>query len=160
MIHAYRGKWPLLEEKVFLAPGSHVIGDVAIGAGPSIWFNTVLGGDVFTIRIGKRTNIQANCVLHVTSGKYATTVEDEVTVGHRVVLHGCTVRRLALIGMGSILLDGVEIGEQSMIGAGSLVTPGTVIPPRVLALGSPCRVVRPLKEEEIAHLQESAENYF
>ena len=159
MIHPYQNKWPVIGDEVFLAEGSHVIGDVTIGEGASIWFNTVVRGDVFPIRIGRKTNIQDNCTVHVTSGTHATVIEDEVTVGHRVILHGCWVRKLALIGMGSVILDGVEIGEESLIGAGSLVTPGTVIPPRVLALGSPCKVVRQLGDEEIARFRESAEHY-
>ncbi|HCU25938.1 MAG TPA: gamma carbonic anhydrase family protein [Deltaproteobacteria bacterium] len=159
MLHPYQDKWPQLGEEVFLAEGSQVIGDVEIGDGSSIWFNTVLRGDVFPIRIGKKTNIQDNSVIHVTVGMHSAVIEDEVTVGHRVILHGCRVKRRALIGMGSVLLDGAEIGEESLIGAGSLVTPGTVIPPRSLALGSPCRVIRPLREEEIQKLLVSAEHY-
>lgn len=160
MIHPYQDKWPALGEGVFLAEGSHVIGDVTVGEGASIWFNTVVRGDVFPIRIGRKTNIQDNCTIHVTGGVHAATIGDEVTVGHRVILHGCTVRRRALIGMGSVVLDGAEVGEESLIGAGSLVTPGTLIPPRVLALGSPCKVIRPLREEEITGLALSAEHYF
>jgi len=160
MIHPYIDKWPVIGPQVFLADGTQVIGDVSVGEGSSIWFNTVVRGDVFPIRIGQKTNIQDNCTIHVTGGKNATVIEDFVTVGHRVILHGCWVKRLALIGMGSVLLDGAEIGEESLIGAGSLVTPGTVIPNRVLALGSPCRVIRPLGDEEIASLRESADHYF
>lgn len=160
MIHPYQDKWPELGDQVFMAEGCHVIGDVVIGEGSSIWFNTVVRGDVFPVRIGRKTNIQDNCTIHVTTGTHAATIEDEVTVGHRVILHGCTVRRRALIGMGAIVLDGAEIQEESLIGAGSLVTPGTIIPPRVLALGSPCKVLRPLREEEIATLHASAEHYF
>jgi Carbonic anhydrases/acetyltransferases, isoleucine patch superfamily len=160
MLHPFQNIWPRVGDKVFIAEGAHVIGDVEVGEGSSIWFGTIVRGDVFPIRIGKRSNIQDNSVIHVTSGKHSTTVEDEVTVGHRVILHGCTVRRRALIGMGAILLDGVEIGEESFIAAGSLVTPGTVIPPRVLAIGSPCRVKRPLTEAELKDLKESAEHYF
>jgi gamma-carbonic anhydrase len=160
MIHPYQEKWPFIGSDVFISEGAHVIGDVKIGEGSSVWFNTVIRGDVFPIHIGARTNIQDNSVIHVTSGKHGTRVEDEVTVGHRVVLHGCTVRSRALIGIGSIVLDGAEIGEESLIAAGSLVTPGTIIPPRVLALGSPCKVKRSLTEEEVVGLRESAEHYF
>jgi len=159
MILPYKNKKPVLAEDVFVAEGAQVIGDVTIGEGSSVWFNTVIRGDVFPISIGKRTNIQDLSVVHVTSGTHATVIEDEVTVGHRVILHGCWVKRRALIGMGAILLDGCEVGEESLIGAGSLVTPGTIIPPRVLALGSPCKVRRPLSEEEILGLKLSAEHY-
>jgi len=160
MIHPYKNQWPILGEKVFIAEGAQVIGDVEIGEGSSVWFNTVVRGDVFPIRIGKKVNIQDNSVMHVTGGVHSTTLEDEVTVGHRVILHGCTVKRLALIGMGSVILDGAVIGEESFIGAGSLVTPGTQIPPRVLALGSPCKVKRDLTEAELQSLKLSAEHYF
>ncbi len=159
MILPYKNKKPVLAEGVFVAEGAQLIGDVTIGEGSSVWFNTVVRGDVFPISIGKKTNIQDLSVVHVTSGSHATVIEDEVTVGHRVILHGCWVKRRALIGMGAILLDGCEVGEESLIGAGSVVTPGTIIPPRVLALGSPCKVRRPLNEEEIAGLKLSAEHY-
>lgn len=160
MILPFQNKWPVLEEGVFVAEGAQVIGDVVVGKGSSIWFNTVVRGDVHYIRIGCRTNIQDNSVIHVTTGKHPTVVGDEVTVGHRVLLHGCRVQDRALIGMGSVVLDGVVIGEESFIGAGSLVTPGTEIPPRVLALGSPCKVKRELTPEEIRQLKESADSYF
>ncbi|HKY62906.1 MAG TPA: gamma carbonic anhydrase family protein [bacterium] len=159
MILPYKNKKPVLAEGVFVAEGARLIGDVTVGEGSSIWFNTVIRGDVFPVSIGKKTNIQDLSVLHVTSGTHATVIEDEVTVGHRVILHGCWVKSRALIGMGAILLDGCEVGEESLIGAGSLVTPGTIIPPRVLALGSPCKARRPLTEEEIAGLKASAEHY-
>lgn len=160
MLHPYKNRWPLIAAKVFVAEGAHVIGDVEIGEGSSVWFNSVVRGDVFSVRIGKKTNIQDQSVIHVTSGRHSTLIEDEVTVGHRVILHGCTVRHRALIGMGAILLDGVEIGEESFIGAGSLVTPGTRIPSGVLALGSPCKVKRELSAAERQGLQESAEHYY
>ena len=156
----YQNHSPRIGSSVFLAPGSFVIGDVEIGEGSSLWFNSVVRGDVFPIRIGSKVNIQDNSVIHVTTGMHATTVEDGVTVGHRVILHGCKVKAHALIGMGAVVMDGAEIGEESMIAAGSLVSPGTIIPPRVLAVGSPCRVKRPLREEEIQSLHLSAEHYF
>lgn len=159
MILPYKSKKPVIAEGVYIADGAQVIGDVSIGEGSSVWFNCVLRGDVFAISVGKNTNIQDLTVVHVTSGQHATVIEDEVTVGHRAILHGCWVKSRALIGMGAILLDGCEIGEESLIGAGSLVTPGTVIPPRVLAMGSPCKIRRPLSEQEIAELKASAEHY-
>lgn len=159
MIHKFQNQKPKLANDVFIAPGAHVIGDVVLGEAANVWFNTVIRGDVFPIRIGARTNIQDNSVLHVTDGQYATTVGEEVTVGHRVILHGCTIEDRALIGMGSVVMDGAVIGEESLIGAGAVVTPGTQIPPRVLALGSPCKVVRDLKEHEIGFLKASALHY-
>ncbi len=159
MRHAYQNKMPKMDESVFIAPGAHVIGDVQIGQGSSIWFNTVVRGDVFPIRIGKNTNIQDNSLIHVTSGQYATQIGDEVTAGHRVILHGCEIADRVLVGMGAIIMDGAVIDEETIIGAGSLVTPGTKIPKRVLALGSPCKVIRELKPKELTHLKESALHY-
>jgi len=144
MIHPYQDKWPILGEGVFLAEGSHVIGDVTLGEGASIWFNTVVRGDVFPIRIGRKTNIQDNCTIHVTGGVHAATIEDEVTVGHRVILHGCTVEDECVIGMGSILLNRAVVGRGSFVAAGALVPEGMVIPAGSLVMGVPARVVRPV----------------
>jgi carbonic anhydrase/acetyltransferase-like protein (isoleucine patch superfamily) len=159
MLLPFGGRMPQLGAGVFIAEGAQVIGDVTLGAGSSVWFNSVLRGDVGPIRIGAGTNLQDLSMVHVTAGQGPCVVGDHVTVGHSVVLHGCTVGDLSLIGIGSIVLDGAEIGSGSMIGAGSLVTPRTKIPPGVLALGSPCRVVRPLTEAERAGLRESARHY-
>jgi carbonic anhydrase/acetyltransferase-like protein (isoleucine patch superfamily) len=159
MVLAYKGTRPKLGAGVWIAPNATVAGDVELGEDANVWFGTVIRGDVFPIRIGRGTNIQDNCVLHVSGGTHATTVGEDVTVGHGVTLHGCTVGDRALVGIGSIVLDGASIGEEAMVGAGSLVTPGTVIPPRVLAVGSPCRVKRPLTEQELAHLRVSAPHY-
>lgn len=159
MILAFEGRTPLLRGDAWVAPGASVIGDVEVGEGSSIWFGAVVRGDVFHIRIGRGSNVQDNAVLHVSSGKFATVVGDGVTVGHAVTLHGCTIGDRALVGIGSIVLDEAVVGEEAMIGAGSLVTPGTVIPPRVLALGSPARVKRPLTVEELAFLRFSGPHY-
>lgn len=150
---------PNIDPSVFLGEGVVVIGDVSIGADSSLWTHTVLRGDVHSIRIGSRTNLQDLCVGHVTSGTWPLLVEDEVTVGHRVILHGCHIKSRSLIGMGSVVMDGAVIGEESMVGAGSLVTLGTVIPPRTLALGSPAKVKRDLTPDEIALLKVAAEHY-
>ena len=155
----HHGITPQLDPTVFLAEGAVVIGDVTIGADSSLWTNSVLRGDVYHIRIGARTNIQDLSVGHVTDGTHPLIVGDEVTVGHRVILHGCTIKDRCLIGMGSIIMDAAVIGEESIIGAGSLVTEKTIIPPRTLALGSPAKVKRDLTPEEIAFLKISAENY-
>lgn len=159
LLRPYKGTNPRLGERVFIAENAVVIGDVEIGDDASIWYGTVIRGDVFHIRIGARTNIQDNCVLHVTSGTWATEIAEEVTIGHGVIAHGCRIARRALIGMGSRILDGAEVGEESIIGAGALVTPGTKIPPRSLALGAPARVVRSVTDAELAQLQRSFENY-
>jgi carbonic anhydrase/acetyltransferase-like protein (isoleucine patch superfamily) len=125
----------------------------------SVWFGTVARGDMFYIRIGDRTNVQDNCVLHTRTGELPTILEDEVTVGHSVTLHGCYVEHGSLIGIGSILLDDVRIGAQSLVAAGSLVSPGTIIPPRSLVMGMPARVKRPLTDEEVLSLDRYWQNY-
>ncbi|MCD8508829.1 MAG: gamma carbonic anhydrase family protein [Bacillus sp. (in: Bacteria)] len=146
-IYPYKGKFPDIDETVFLADGSVVTGDVSIGEKSSIWFNTVIRGDVSPTVIGKHVNIQDNSILHQ-SPPFPLQIEDGVTVGHQCILHSCTIRKHALIGMGSIVLDGAEIGEGAFIGAGSLVPQGKKIPPRSLAFGRPAKVVRKLTDED------------
>ncbi|MGH9947814.1 MAG: gamma carbonic anhydrase family protein, partial [Pyrinomonadaceae bacterium] len=136
-----------------------VIGDVEIGKDASVWFGSVVRGDVNHIRIGARTNIQDMTMIHVDSGMHPTILEEEITVGHRVTLHGCYVERGCLIGIGAILLDGVRVGANSLVAAGSLLTPGTQIPPRSLVMGSPAKVKRELTDEELARLDRSWRNY-
>ena len=155
----YRGLWPTVAPRVFIADTARVIGDVHLGEGTSVWYGTVVRGDVHRIRIGARVNLQDQTVVHVTTDVHPTVIEDDVTIGHRAVLHGCTVRRGALIGMGAIVMDEADIGAFAMVGAGALVTPGTLIPPRTLAVGSPARVKRDLRPEELAHLEHSAKHY-
>lgn len=150
---------PKIHDSAFIADDVHVIGDVEIGEDANIWFGSVVRGDVSYIRIGARTNIQDMTMIHVSSDFGPTIIEDEVTVGHRVTLHGCHVERGCLIGMGAILMDNARVGASSIIGAGSLVSPNTVIPPRVLALGSPARVKRDLTPDELAYLDRSWRNY-
>lgn len=159
MILRFREKLPKIAETAYIAPSAEVVGDVEIGEDSSIWFGSIIRGDVNYIRIGKRTNIQDSCVVHVSSRTHPTTLEDQITVGHRVVLHGCYVERGCLIGIGAILLDGVRIGENSLVAAGSLVPPGTVVPPRVLVMGAPAKVKRGLTGEEIEGLERSWRNY-
>jgi carbonic anhydrase/acetyltransferase-like protein (isoleucine patch superfamily) len=159
MIRPFGGKTPQLGEGVFVAPSADVIGDVVIGARSSIWYCAVLRGDVESIRVGAETSIQDNAVVHVDSSGYSTVIGDRVTVGHSVVLHGCSIGDDALVGIGSIVLNGAEVGVGAMVGAGSLVTPGTKIPPGVLALGSPARVKRPLTDEEKRHMREGVARY-
>ena len=159
MIRSFQGVEPQVHATAFVEASAHVIGDVHIGEESSIWFNTVVRGDVHFIRIGNRTNVQDNSVIHVRNGTCATILEDEVTVGHSVTLHGCYVERGALIGIGSILLDDVCIGDHSIVAAGSLVSPGTVIPPRSLVMGMPARVKRTLTDEEVVGLDVFWKNY-
>lgn len=159
MIRAFQGIVPRIAATAFVADTAEVIGDVTIGEESSVWFHSVIRGDIHHIRIGARTNIQDLCVLHVRKDTNPVIVGDDVTVGHRVIVHGCTIGNRVLIGMGAIILDGVMVGEDTVIGAGALVTPGTVIPPRSFVLGAPAKVKRSATEEEIHRVLESARNY-
>jgi carbonic anhydrase/acetyltransferase-like protein (isoleucine patch superfamily) len=159
VIVAYEGKAPRVAATAFLAPGCVVTGDVEIGEGSSVWFQTVIRGDVNFVRIGARTNVQDHCVVHVTSGRHPTVIGDDVTVGHRVVLHGCTVKERCLVGIGAIVLDGAVLEPDSMVGAGALVPPGMVVPSGKLVLGAPAKVKRDLTPEEIASFLDSARRY-
>ena len=159
MIKSFLEQTPRVHPTVFIADDAFVIGDVEIDEDSSVWFGSVIRGDVNYIRIGARTNIQDHTVIHVNSGTHPTILEDEITVGHRVTLHGCYVESGSLIGIGSVLLDGVRIGRGSLIAAGSLVTPNTQIPPRSMAMGAPARVKRELTDEELEHLRHSWQHY-
>ncbi|GGK31326.1 gamma carbonic anhydrase family protein [Caldalkalibacillus thermarum] len=158
MLYSFQGKKPQLAENVYIAPGARIIGDVVIGEESSIWYNAVLRGDEGRITIGKRTNIQDNSTLHLYP-QYPLIIEDEVTVGHNVILHGCHIHTGSLIGMGATILDGVEIGEYCFIAANTLITPGKKIPPRSFVMGSPGKVIREVTGEEINMLKESAQHY-
>jgi carbonic anhydrase/acetyltransferase-like protein (isoleucine patch superfamily) len=155
----YDGKRPVLGRGVFLAETCAVIGDVVIGDESSIWYSTVVRGDVMPIRIGARTSLQDNTVVHVTSGFSGTVIGDDCTVGHGAIIHACTVEDLCLIGMGAIVLDGARIGRGSFVGAGALVTPGTDIPPGSLVIGSPARVKRPINDKEREQIEYGARHY-
>ncbi len=163
MILPHHGKWPEIHETAFIAPSADVIGEVEIGELSSVWFQVVIRGDVNFIRIGQRTNVQDGSVLHVTrdsiGGGHSLVIGDDVTVGHNVTLHGCAVGSRVLVGMGAVILDDAEIGDDCIVGAGALVTKGTKVPRGSLVIGSPAKVARPLKDEEIAFLRKSAENY-
>ncbi len=162
----YQGMSPVLGRGSWIAPGAVVIGDVEMGEDSSVWFGSVVRGDVHRIRIGDRTNIQDLSMLHVTHYKkpdksdgHPTIVGDDVTIGHRVMLHGCTIEDACLIGMSATILDGAVIGKESIVGAGALVTMNKVFPPRSLIVGSPAKVVRQLTDEEVAELYASAKRY-
>ncbi|HVF92606.1 MAG TPA: gamma carbonic anhydrase family protein [Blastocatellia bacterium] len=159
MIRSYQGMKPTIAATAFIEASAQIIGDVEIDQHSSVWFNCVIRGDVNKIRIGHSTNIQDGTVIHVTNGSYPTLIGNCVTVGHGAVLHGCTVKDRSLVGIGSIVLDDVIIGEMSFIAAGSLVTPGTIIPPRSLVMGSPARVRREVTEEEIARIDMHWKHY-
>ncbi len=159
MIKSINGKKPEIHNTVFIAEGAAIIGEVTIGRGSSVWFNSVARGDVNYITIGQKTNIQDNSVLHVTTDTHPLVIGDEVTVGHRVILHGCTVKDRVLVGMGAIVLDGAVLEEDSFIAAGTVVPPGFTVPAGKMAMGTPARVKRNLTEAEIRGIRESAENY-
>lgn len=166
MILPLLGKSPQIGEGTYLAQGPDgrlactLIGDVTIGKNCSIWFNAVLRGDVGPITIGDETNIQDGTVIHGTYKKAFATIGNRVTVGHSVVLHGCRIDDLCLIGMGSIIMDNAHIGPRNIVGAGSLVTENAkFLEEGWLILGRPAKPVRPLKPEELAFLEKSANNY-
>ena len=150
---------PTLGRDVFIAEGARVIGDATLGDEANVWFNAVVRGDYMPIKIGARTNIQDNAVVHITQGISGATVGDDVTVGHSAIIHGCTVGNLCLIGMGSIILDGAVIGDECLVAAGSLVAPRTVIPPRSMVMGRPGKAVRPLSEDDLAMVREAGALY-
>jgi carbonic anhydrase/acetyltransferase-like protein (isoleucine patch superfamily) len=156
---------PKLGERVFVDPSAQVIGDVELADDVSIWAGAVVRGDVHRIRIGARSNIQDNAVMHVThDGRYTPggsplIIGSDVTVGHSVILHACTVEDACLIGMGSVVLDKAVVGKHSLVGAGAVVAPGKIIEPGSLWLGNPARFVRKLSDAEIESLYYSAENY-
>lgn len=143
---------------VYLATGAIVVGDVTIGADSSVWFNAVIRGDCEAIRIGERSNIQDLAMLHADPGSPCE-IGNNVTVGHSAIIHGARVADNVTIGMRSVILNGAQIGENCIVGAGAVVTQGTVVPPGSLVLGTPGRVVRPLRDEEIAYNRYAAEHY-
>jgi carbonic anhydrase/acetyltransferase-like protein (isoleucine patch superfamily) len=166
MLHAYKNIMPSLGEGTWIAPSADVIGEVTCGADCSIWFGCVVRGDVHYISIGDRVNIQDLSMIHVTHYKKPdksdgnpTIIGNDVTIGHRVMLHGCTIEDACLIGMSATILDGAVIGKESIVGAGALVTKGKVFPPRSLIMGSPAKVVRELNEDEVKELYASASRY-
>jgi carbonic anhydrase/acetyltransferase-like protein (isoleucine patch superfamily) len=159
VILSFEGKTPRVADGVFVAPNATLIGDVEVGEGSSVWYQAVIRGDVFPIRIGRNVNIQDLTMIHVTTGMHATHIGDNVTVGHGAILHGCTLHDGAFVGMGAVVMDQAVLGEECIVGARSLVTVGTVIPPRTLAIGSPAKVIRELKDHELAMVRASAPHY-
>ncbi|WP_277679212.1 gamma carbonic anhydrase [Gracilibacillus dipsosauri] len=158
MILEYKGKIPNIHQHAFIAPDAVITGDVEIGEFTSVWFKTVIRGDVAPVKIGAYANIQDLSLLHQ-SPELPLIIEDYVTVGHQVTLHSAIIRKHALIGMGSIILDGAEIGEGAFIGAGSLVPPGKKIPPNKLAFGRPAKVIRNLTDKDIKDMNRIQKDY-
>jgi carbonic anhydrase/acetyltransferase-like protein (isoleucine patch superfamily) len=166
MLHTFKGVQPSIGKNTWIAPSADVIGEVQCGEDCSIWFGCVVRGDVHYISIGDRVNIQDLSMIHVTHYKNddkstgnPTIIGDDVTIGHRVMLHGCSIEKACLIGMSATILDGAVIGEESIVGAGALVTKNKVFPPRSLIVGSPAKVIRQLHEEEVQELYASASRY-
>ena len=148
IFRGFKGVWPRAAEGVFVADTARVIGDVELGPDVSVWYGSVLRGDVGRISVGARSNIQDLSMLHMSTGISDTVIGEEVTIGHHVVIHGATIGDGALIGMGAILLDDCQIGAEAIIAAGAVVTAGTRIPPRTLVMGTPGKVQRELRENE------------
>jgi carbonic anhydrase/acetyltransferase-like protein (isoleucine patch superfamily) len=159
MIRSFRGRTPQIAASAYVDPQAVVIGDVAIGEDSSIWPCAVLRGDYHSIGIGARTSIQDGCVLHIQGESFSLSVGDNVTVGHGVILHGCTVESNCLIGMGAILLNGSKIGTGSIVAAGTLIPEGIEVPPSSLVMGVPGKVRRAVAEAERAQIVVSAEHY-
>ena len=159
MLRPYRGVHPRVHPTAFVDDSAQVIGDVEIGEESSVWMAVVIRGDVNRIRVGRRTNVQDVTIVHVMLETHATTIGDAVTIGHAVVLHGCTIEDQCLVGMGAILLNGAHVGTQSIVAAGTLVAEGMNVPPRSLVMGSPGKVKRLLTQAEIASIQQYADRY-
>ena len=160
MLRIFRNHAPKVAPSAYVDDSAQVIGDVVIGEESSVWMNAVVRGDVNHIRIGSRTNVQDGTIVHVMRDpSHPTTVGDDVTVGHGVTLHGCSVADRCLIGMGAILLNGASVGENCIVAAGTLLPEGMTVPARSLVMGSPGKVRRPLTDDEVAFILQSAQNY-
>jgi carbonic anhydrase/acetyltransferase-like protein (isoleucine patch superfamily) len=159
MIKKFRGKFPIIPDSCYISESVDLIGDVTLGENVSLWFGTVVRGDMHHITIGNRSNIQDNSVIHVTTDISPTRIGDEVTVGHNAIIHGATIEDRCLIGMGSIIMDDVVVGEGSIVGAGAVVPPNMIIPPRSLVVGLPAKIVRQTTDEELKMIIERAQHY-
>lgn len=159
MLITYQGIKPNVHDSVFIAEGAKIIGDVEIGKESSVWYNTVIRGDVNYIRIGERTNVQDNSVLHVTHKKYPLIIGSNVTIGHNAVVHACTIRDFCLIGMGAVVMDHAVVGPHALVAAGSVVLEHFEVPEGTLVAGVPARIRRKLTDEERRGLEQSAQNY-
>ena len=158
MIHSLKGSTPDIDDSCFVAGSATVVGNVRMDRGSSVWFGSVVRGDVAKISLGERTNVQDLSVLHVEES-YDLDIGDDVTIGHRAIVHGCTVRDRVLVGMGAIIMNGAVIGEESIVGAGAIVTEGAEIPPRSLVLGMPGKLKREISDDEVASILRNAEHY-
>lgn len=159
MLRPFGGRMPRVHPTAYIDSSAQVIGDVEVGEESSVWMGVVIRGDVHSIRVGRRTNVQDVTVVHAMKGTHPTAVGDEVTIGHAAVIHGCTIESQCLIGMGAILLNGVTIGSGTIVAAGALLPEGMQVPPRSLVMGSPGRIKRALSDAEVAGIREYAERY-
>ena len=159
MIKKFRGKSPIIPDSCYISESVDLIGDVTLGENVSLWFGTVVRGDMHHITIGARSNIQDNSVIHVTTDISPTRIGEEVTVGHNAIIHGATIEDRCLIGMGAIIMDDVVVGEGSIVGAGAVVPPNMIIPPRSLVVGLPAKIVRQTTDEELKMIIERAQHY-
>ena len=158
-MRSFAGKSPRFGQRVFVASTAAVVGDVNLGDDVSVWYGAVLRADLREIRIGARSNVQDNVVIHVDEPDFPVLVAEDVTVGHAAVLHGCTVERGALVGMHATVLNGAVVGEEAVVAAGALVSPGMVVPPRTLVAGVPAKVRHVIGEEELEHVRRGVRSY-
>lgn len=159
MLRSYRSILPRVHPTAFVDQSAQVIGDVEIGEESSVWMCVVIRGDVHRIRIGRRSNVQDGTIVHVMKDTHATTIGDDVTIGHGAIVHGCTIEDLCLIGMGAVILNGATIGRGSIVAAGTLIVEGATIPPRSLVMGSPGKVRRTLTDDDLAEIRMYADRY-
>ncbi|MDZ4727883.1 MAG: gamma carbonic anhydrase family protein [Leptospira sp.] len=159
MIYTFQGKTPVIAPSAWVAPSADIMGDVVIGEESSIWFQCVLRGDVNYIRIGSHVNIQDMTLVHVSRNLFPVIIGDYVSIGHHATIHACTLKDHSFVGMGATVMDDVEIGEWSFVGAGSLVPPGKKIPPGVLLMGSPAKIIRDITEKDREIITRTADNY-
>ena len=159
MIYKFKEISPEIHETAFIAPSAEIIGDVKIGAHSSIWFQCLVRGDVNYIRIGENCNIQDMTLIHVARDEFPVIIGNSVSIGHRVTLHGCILKDNSFVGMSATVMDGVELGEYSFVAAGSLVTPGKKIPPGMMVMGSPAKVIREINDKERLIINRTATNY-
>ncbi len=158
MNYSFEDKTPDIDKAAFIAPSADIVGDVVLGEDSSVWFNATIRADLAPIRIGRGTNIQDNCVVHVDEDT-PTTIGENVTVGHNAILHGCSVGNNSLVGMGAIILNNAKIGNESVVGAGALVTENKQFPDRSLIIGSPAKALRTLRDEDVERLKGAAASY-
>ena len=158
-VHSYRGQFPVLGDRVFLAPSADLAGDIVVGDDASFWFHTAARGDVNSIRIGNRSNVQDGSILHVTHERFPLTIGDDVVIGHSAMVHGCVLEDGCLIGIGARVLDGAVVEAGAQVAAGALVAPGKTVPAGHLAMGIPAKTVRALSDREKAEIVAISQRY-